>query len=1197
MIHRLKEWIKQVVIMVSMVVVLVVPMAGSDEVSLTTTLMVARDGALMNADAERVMVRLRCVGCDGADVLWEKEYEGVLVRNGEMKLELSGVDRHGDVLVSEMFDQPKVQLEVEIEDEVVGLEMMVQPYAIKTRISDETHSARGLQGIPVRAVSQVNENDILMIKDGVWVASGKGDGYTGTASEEARENVLSAMEDVRIRGLNEGDILGYNGSEWTNVTDESLSKRDIDKIVRNKGYLKEVGMNTMGEGEYEEIQGIGGKIRVVDGIEMSGQVMVQGGVKVSGEMGGEDQPIKGMYVRELMIKGEGEGIEMKEEASQLKVSELVKVAGKRGVLMSGQGGRGGVGVYQSETEMMSDGGLKWDRGLKQLWMGDVSELNGIKMNVDGGMRVSGDVVLGDELVNFSDYLRFEDIANVATSGKYSDIENRPDLGEYTRVEKMEEILASDQYTREELGGEIERRIGAFNDGGLQTMIESQLGGYDPRVVREEKVTERMRGYQGKEKMGEVYVDHGELDDALTMYASTEKLRGDILVEYMKESEMSDVGKSGSYRDITDWPVLVSKEDYESDKVIFEEVYATKAGFTDKLMRHSDAMRALGMSEVMRDYVSHAQLNEEGYATKETVGELSEVGRTGEYEDILGRPDMNVYMEGSEIDANYMDQGELDAELIKYIKNQEVSEVGKTGAYEDMVNEPDMARYQRVEAMSGYVRKRDFDGEMMGVQRTGSLPDLSVYEKKSDAMSKLEMMAKKEVLKAVAFSGEYRDLMGIDRVIEQGELDEKMGLYASKDELASERERADRLYFDEGELNDKLGVFNGEVEGSRGTTFGEGHYTKSQMNDRISSDLESHRGGELVPAINAALSDSVPKTTLSARLQQDHIAESQVPGMVASEMSDRVLNTHYQSYKATLATYDDMNAWLPSGAIVMWNGTTPPAGWVLCNSNNKTIYGAPDLSGRFIVNTGGGYSKGNTGGSETFTITTQHLPSHSHRASSDQQLGSHHHSGSSSNDQTDSHTHTGTIDNGGASHTHAMSAASNESDHHQHTGSSSNKNQFHDHGDLQSVGNHTHNDLFTSLGQKVVNDDFNNSGGVGPSSTLGAGDNGYYYTGDGGNHAHTVNNGGGNHRHSLSVGNNSANHNHTFGSDQRTASHSNHALSNVSTHSKTHRHTLSIPSNDLRHNHDITTTDTGGAGASFTSDNRPPYYTLAFIMKL
>ena len=84
---------------------------------------------------------------------------------------------------------------------------------------------------------------------------------------------------------------------------------------------------------------------------------------------------------------------------------------------------------------------------------------------------------------------------------------------------------------------------------------------------------------------------------------------------------------------------------------------------------------------------------------------------------------------------------------------------------------------------------------------------------------------------------------------------------------------------------------------------------------------------------------------------------------------------------------------------------------------------------------------------------------------------------------------------------------------------------------------------------------------------------------------------------MSIGNNSANHNHTFGSDQRTASHSNHALSNVSTHSKTHRHTLNITGNDLRHNHDITTTDTGGAGASFTSDNRPLYYTLAFIMKL
>lgn len=66
-----------------------------------------------------------------------------------------------------------------------------------------------------------------------------------------------------------------------------------------------------------------------------------------------------------------------------------------------------------------------------------------------------------------------------------------------------------------------------------------------------------------------------------------------------------------------------------------------------------------------------------------------------------------------------------------------------------------------------------------------------------------------------------------------------------------------------------------------------------------------------------------------------------------------------------------NGLVPRGVIAMWRGTTPPAGWALCNGQN----GTPDLRDRFIVGAGGGYAVGTTGGavsashSHSYSITT------------------------------------------------------------------------------------------------------------------------------------------------------------------------------------------------------------------------------------
>lgn len=63
-----------------------------------------------------------------------------------------------------------------------------------------------------------------------------------------------------------------------------------------------------------------------------------------------------------------------------------------------------------------------------------------------------------------------------------------------------------------------------------------------------------------------------------------------------------------------------------------------------------------------------------------------------------------------------------------------------------------------------------------------------------------------------------------------------------------------------------------------------------------------------------------------------------------------------------------------GMIIMWNSTTAPEGWAICNGQN----GTPDLRGRFIISTGSGYQLGNKGGASSVTLNANQIPPHSHR---------------------------------------------------------------------------------------------------------------------------------------------------------------------------------------------------------------------------
>ena len=88
-------------------------------------------------------------------------------------------------------------------------------------------------------------------------------------------------------------------------------------------------------------------------------------------------------------------------------------------------------------------------------------------------------------------------------------------------------------------------------------------------------------------------------------------------------------------------------------------------------------------------------------------------------------------------------------------------------------------------------------------------------------------------------------------------------------------------------------------------------------------------------------------------------------------SGQVIHSQGSGSAAVWSTFQGV----PSGVIMMWSGAEGaiPSGWYLCNGSNST----PDLRNKFIVGAGAGYSVGNTGGSNTVTLSTSQIAAHSH----------------------------------------------------------------------------------------------------------------------------------------------------------------------------------------------------------------------------
>ena len=254
-------------------------LTSSESVTLQVQLILMMDGDYIDGEND---VTISLTGDAGA--IWSKTFYSETLTDGVLSTELSGEDDSGYELIASMFDEEDIQLEVDIGGTTVSLDLVTQPYAIKSRISDMSHDTEGIQGIDVQYVETVNDGDVLTIKDGIWVPTAEDDGLTGVVESSSASIKMDDLEDVEVAGvigLEDGHLLKWDSTQWVNTSDMVLSDEEVEAIADEAGYLKALTISDVVTGNYDQITGIGGELTIEeDTVSIANDMEVLGNIEV-----------------------------------------------------------------------------------------------------------------------------------------------------------------------------------------------------------------------------------------------------------------------------------------------------------------------------------------------------------------------------------------------------------------------------------------------------------------------------------------------------------------------------------------------------------------------------------------------------------------------------------------------------------------------------------------------------------------------------------------------------------------------------------------------------------------------------------------------------------------------------------------------------------------------------------------------------
>ena len=221
-----------------------------------------------------------------------------------------------------------------------------------------------------------------------------------------------------------------------------------------------------------------------------------------------------------------------------------------------------------------------------------------------------------------------------------------------------------------------------------------------------------------------------------------------------------------------------------------------------------------------------------------------------------------------------------------------------------------------------------------------------------------------------------------------------GLAIGSTTMQTSGNAADKLSITGGNISTNLNIVAGRASGSIGLTINDGYgnsnLTFNHVNGkpdqngnaaRIEVNTDSNTGAAMYFELKSGVTQGTAVVltnilTLSETSVKAHenIIPSSDSAIDIGTNSVRFANGYFDTLYGDASNLTNFPS-IPTGAIILWSGASNaiPTGFVLCDGNN----GTPDLRDRFIVGAGSTYSKGDTGGASSVTLTINQIPSHNH----------------------------------------------------------------------------------------------------------------------------------------------------------------------------------------------------------------------------
>ena len=372
-------------------------------------------------------------------------------------------------------------------------------------------------------------------------------------------------------------------------------------------------------------------------------------------------------------------------------------------MITGTGQVNGIAIYEGVNEIGVADSVVWDGAKSQLGIGSISELSGVKLNVEGILRVSEGLVVGTTELTLDEYVVTSDLAMVSYTGSYDDLTVKPDLSVYIDEVELQSELNTNYYTQTEVASEISDQVSEYNQSVMEPYVANELVGYYTKSEVDSEIGIELSNYYTKSETDGKYVTQDDVDTSLSPYATESQIRNEILSTYVTVNAISTVGYSGEYTDILNVPNLVLQSDFDDFENTVTSNYATMVYMENRISAEVGLATSAVLEEVDINYTDNDELKtatDNLYALH--IETLHEVARTGDFYDLENYPDLNLYYLKTEVHEKFASMNELIVTLGAYIKHTEVSDVGKTGEWDDLIGAPVITDYQLVSRMIDYV---------------------------------------------------------------------------------------------------------------------------------------------------------------------------------------------------------------------------------------------------------------------------------------------------------------------------------------------------------------------------------------------------------------------------------------------------------------------------------------------------------------